>query len=294
MKISKEICLQILHEDRAREDITSLATIEVGARGDFAVTARREMVVCGVDSVGCLISHGGFDVEYTACAGEGDIIAEGAIIARISGNVRDIMAAERSMLNILQHMSGVATATAAYVAKAKEGGDAVVLDTRKTLPLMRDMQKYAVRMGGGHNHRRDLGSGILIKDNHIHAAGGVARVLFAAREYVRMHDLRSDGKGFYGEKGQKMPIEIECDTQGQALEAVQNGADIILLDNMLSARMKGLVAQLRAVNPQVMIEASGGVGLDNIGEISASGVDAISIGALTHSVVAMDIGLDGV
>jgi nicotinate-nucleotide pyrophosphorylase (carboxylating) len=204
---------------------------------------------------------------------DGETIEAGAVIAEVEGPVRSILAAERVALNLLQHLSGIATETRNYV-KAVEGTAACIVDTRKTLPGWRELQKYAVRCGGGHNHRMGLHDGVLIKDNHLAIAGSVHAAVQAAKQVTPLLTR----------------IEVECDTMAQVEEAIAAGADIILLDNM---DIPTLTAATKAAKAKgIATEASGNVNMQTVRGIAETGVDVISIGRLTHSVRAVDIGLD--
>jgi nicotinate-nucleotide pyrophosphorylase (carboxylating) len=194
-------------------------------------------------------------------------------VLRVSGPATAVLGAERTMLNVLTHLSGIATATRAW-ADALEGTGAVVRDTRKTLPGLRALQKYAVRRGGGQNHRLGLGDAALIKDNHVAAAGGITKAIEAVRAAAP-----------------HVPLEVECDTLDQVAEALDAGARFILLDNMGLADLRAAVAQARRFD-DVRLEASGGLRLENAREVAETGVDYLAVGALTHSSTVLDIGLD--
>ncbi|MBM3579908.1 MAG: carboxylating nicotinate-nucleotide diphosphorylase, partial [Alphaproteobacteria bacterium] len=212
-------------------------------------------------------------LDLQILAKDGDVVASGKSIARGVGDARLIFAAERVILNLVQHLSGVATLTNKFIKKLNNK-KITILDTRKTLPGLRDPAKYAVKVGGGKNHRRDLSAMILIKDNHIAAAGSVSAVLLAAKKA----------------KGKK--VEIECDTLQQVVEAAESKPDVIMLDNMSVAQIRKSVELIRKVSKKIQIEISGGVRLSNIKKFSKLDVDYISIGALTHCAPAVDIGLD--
>ncbi|MGA1363040.1 MAG: carboxylating nicotinate-nucleotide diphosphorylase, partial [Ilumatobacteraceae bacterium] len=219
--------------------------------------------------------------EYTSVerlVADGDRVSAGAVLMRVTAPTRRMLTAERTALNLLCHLSGIATATSKWV-DAVAGTGAVIRDTRKTTPMLRPLEKYAVRCGGGSNHRMSLSDAALVKDNHIAAAGGV-REAFAA---VRTHTAG-------------LPIEIEVDTIDQLREAMGAGADLVLLDNMPPAVLREAVEVARAhrgaTGRAVMLEASGGLTLANAREVASTGVDFISVGALTHSSPVLDIGLD--
>jgi nicotinate-nucleotide pyrophosphorylase (carboxylating) len=263
-----------LIEDLNTGDITSTITIPVGTSTQFLIRAREEMVVCGIDIAACVFSkiksEGKIIVRNKIKDGQianaGDIMLEG------SGDARAIMAAERVALNILRQMCGVATVTKQFADKIKHT-KAKLLDTRKTIPGLRSLQKYAVKTGGGYNHRFGLYDGILIKDNHIAICGGIENALKIAQTQAP--------EGF--------KIEIECDTLEQLKDALKFGADIVLLDNM---SINELLEAVKIVNGQIPLEASGGVNLDTICKIAETGVDFISVGSITNNPANVDIGLD--
>ncbi len=254
-------------------DVTSEATVPAGLRANGSLVARQAGVLAGLDAAleafRILDAEAAFDVRLR----DGDRIAPGATIARISSDARALLGAERTALNLLCHLSGIATATSRYVAAA--AGGAAIAETRKTLPGLRALQKYAVRAGGGANHRFRLDDAILIKDNHVAIAGGIAPALDRARERA----------------GHLMAIEIEVDTLEQLDEVLAHprGADTILLDNFSLA---DLVVAVRRARGRATLEASGRITLETVAAVAATGVDVISVGALTHSVTALDIGLD--
>ncbi len=258
-----------LAEDIGRGDITTNALIDSGARAAFSFVPREDIILCGLPVIARIFDK--FGINQSAGHKDGDKIAMGETIVKITGNARAILTAERVSLNLLQHMTGIATLTDKYVERIKHT-KAKILDTRKTMPGLREIEKYAVTIGGGKNHRMRLDDGVLIKDNHLTICGGVKEALKAAR--VNLPYTK---------------IEIECETMEQAKEALENGADMLLLDNMQPVLLKEIVA---LVQGRVPLEASGGVNLDNVREIAETGVDFISVGALTHSAPNADIGLD--
>jgi nicotinate-nucleotide pyrophosphorylase (carboxylating) len=217
------------------------------------------------------------NLVFTPSVEDGAQVGRGTLLAVVAGPLRSILAAERTALNFLQRLSGIATLTRKFVAAAA-GTRAKLLDTRKTTPGWRLLEKYAVRCGGGVNHRVGLYDGILIKDNHLAGLGGDVR---RAVEAARTHP---------GNEG--IPVEVEVDTLDQLEVALAVRADIVLLDNMSLDQLRTAVARRDAIAPDVLLEASGGVNLNTVQEIAATGVDRISVGALTHSAVALDIGLD--
>ncbi|MBN8543306.1 MAG: carboxylating nicotinate-nucleotide diphosphorylase [Alphaproteobacteria bacterium] len=265
--------MSALQEDIGSGDITSAVVIPEQASGNYGFRAREDLVVAGSIFVPMLFSLLDERCKVELKVAEGDLIEAGATIATIEGPVRAILAGERVALNILQHLSGIALITRAYV-NAVAGTGAKIVDTRKTLPGWRELQKYAVRCGGGHNHRMGLYDAVLIKDNHLAIAGSVEAAVKTAKQNVPFSSR----------------VEVECDTLKQVEEAVAAGADIVLLDNMDNATLSKAVAIAKPKN--VMTEASGNVSLETVQAIAKTGVDVISVGRLTHSVRAVDIGLD--
>lgn len=267
-----------LAEDIGTGDVTSLATIPAAATAHFTMNARQEMVACGLVFLPEVFAMIAPLVAVHVCVEEGKKVAAGTPLATLSGSARSLLAGERVALNLVQQLSGVATLTRQYV-DAVVGTNAKILDTRKTVPGMRAAQKYAVTCGGGVNHRMGLYDAVLIKDNHIAVAGGVGTAVRAARRY-----------------DSSKTIEVECDTLTQLAEALAAGADIVLLDNMSNAQLAEAVAKVRAHNAAtgqaVRTEASGNVSLATVRGIAETGVDYISVGKLTHSAVAVDVGLD--
>jgi nicotinate-nucleotide pyrophosphorylase (carboxylating) len=260
-----------LEEDLGRGDITTQLTVPAGLRATGTLLAKQDGVLAGLPLVARVFVVMGAGVTVAERVHDGDRFTSGTTLATVEGAAADLLVGERLSLNLLQQLSGVATLTRRYV-DSVAGTKATVIDTRKTTPGLRALEKYAVRMGGGQNHRSGLDDGILIKDNHITAAGGVAAALAAARRGAP-HGLR---------------IEIECATIAQVDEALTAGADAILLDNMSVAR---LAEAVRHVAGRALTEASGGVTLETIRAIAETGVDLISVGALTHSAPAVDISM---
>ena len=270
----ERILKSALAEDVGSGDVTSLSTVPPGRTISGRYIAKEDGVLCGLEVVARAFALLDASIAFTALAADGDRVRKGDVIATVSGDARAILAGERVGLNLLQHMSGVATQTARVVA-AVAGTGAKIVDTRKTTPGLRVLDKYAVRMGGGGNHRFNLADGVLIKDNHIVAAGGIAAAVAAARARAP-HSLK---------------IEVEVETLEQLREALEAGADIIMLDNMPTEKMREAV---RAVGGRALTEASGNMGDKTDAELRAvaeTGVDLISIGALTHSVRALDVSL---
>lgn len=261
-----------LEEDIGTGDLTSEALIPEDAVTTGLIHAKDTGILCGVEVARRVFELLDPSLEFTALAKDGDTLEYGTKIAEIKGSARSVLTGERLALNLLQHMSGVATQTKQLADIAKPYGTRVV-DTRKTTPGLRQLEKYAVRVGGGHNHRLGLYDAILIKDNHIAVAGGVKEALARAKAYA----------------SHMTKIEIEVESLEQAKEAVAGGADVIMLDNMAPEAMKECVAM---IDHRAVVEASGGINAGNLAAAAAAGVDVISVGALTHSVKAVDISLD--
>ncbi len=270
----EELVRSALKEDLGHGlDITSAVALssDLEIRGVFK--ARNEGVLAGLVLALSTFSHVDPDIEFEIFAQDGEVVETGQSIAAVSGSAQSIFTAERVALNFMTHMSGIASLTRRYVL-AVQGTNAKICDTRKTLPMLRAVQKYAVRAGGGFNHRFGLDDAVLIKDNHIAAAGGIGEVLTMACSNI----------------GHMVKIEIEVDTLGQLEEILSHGgADIVMLDNF---SIDDLARGVKIVNGRMITEASGGVNLTTVKDIAQTGVDIISVGALTHSALALDIGLD--
>lgn len=266
-----EFILSALREDIGTGDITTECCVPETEQSRAVFRCKEAGVVCGLSVAERVFFLLDPSVTFTAKVQEGAEVQVGDIVATISGPSRSILSGERLALNLLQHMSGVSTRTAEMVKKV-QGTNAVIVDTRKTTPGMRVLEKYAVRMGGGTNHRFNLADGVLIKDNHIVAAGGITSAVNNARKIVP-HTLK---------------IEVETTNFEEIREALSAGADIIMLDNMSCEDMKKAV---ELINGRAKVEASGNMGVRDVSEVAATGVDLISIGALTHSVTALDISL---
>ena len=263
-----------LAEDlRYGPDITTAAVIGADAVADARVVCRQPGVLAGLDVASVVLAIAAQRAEMEPLARDGDRVAAGQAAARVHGPLAEILTAERTMLNFLTHLSGIATATRAW-ADAIAGTGAFVRDTRKTLPGLRVLEKYAVRCGGGVNHRMGLGDAALIKDNHVVFAGGVA----AAYRAVRAAEP-------------DVAVEVECDTVAQVAEALAAGATLILLDNMGLDDLRVSVSLARSY-PAARLEASGGLRLENARAVAQTGVHYLAVGALTHSAPALDLALD--
>jgi len=262
-----------LAEDIGPGDITTTLCVPEGTRATAAVTAKSAGVIAGLEIAALAFRLLDPALEWQAQVKDGFQTGEGRMpLAVVSGDARAILTAERVALNFMQRLSGVATMTARYVALV-EGTKARIVDTRKTTPGLRALEKYAVRVGGGFNHRLGLYDAVMIKDNHIQAAGGITPAVFQARASIP----------------HTMKIEVETDTLAQVDEALNAGADIILLDNMDTATLRQAVER---IGGRAITEASGGLTEARIAEVAATGVDILSVGALTHSAPALDISLD--
>lgn len=274
------ISLALAEDLEVHGDLTSLATIPHDQMASVNLVSREAGIVSGLPLISLVFEQMKADVEIDLPINDGDSIAAGSVLATISGPVRTLLTGERTMLNFLGHLCGIATYTAKFVERL-HGTKAVLLDTRKTLPGYRLLHKYAVRCGGGTNHRMGLYDGILIKDNHLAARGEqqVASAVAAARSYCAAHKL-------------KVPIEIEVDTLDQLRDALREHPEIVLLDNMSPAMMAEAVSIRDQAAPNTRLEASGGITLETVQAVAESGVDRISVGGLTHSAPALDLGLD--
>ena len=268
-----EIVRRALSEDVGRGDITTAATVSAGQVGKARITVKEAdgIVFCGGFMFERVFAAAGAEPRMKSLASEGTRLAEGSLAAEVEGQLAGLLIGERTALNFVQLMSGIATATRRYV-DTIAGTGARIIDTRKTHPGLRAIEKYAVRCGGGTNHRFGLDSGVLIKENHIAAAGGIRTALERAR-LLAPHTLR---------------IEIECERLAHVEEAIAAGATAILLDNMNPEEMR---QARRIAGDKVILEASGGVSLESVRRIAETGVDLISVGALTHSVKAVDLSM---
>jgi len=260
-----------LAEDVGKGDVTTVATVPEGKEGRAVIIAKAYGIVCGLPIAAEAFRNVDAAIRLTHLASDGEPVAPGDVVAALSGPLRGILTAERTALNFLTHLSGIATLTARFV-DVVAPYRAVILDTRKTTPGWRILEKYAVRCGGGRNHRMGLYDMVLIKDNHIAACGSLAEAVRRVRA-----------------AGISLPIEVEVRTLAELEEALSLGVDRILLDNMDIPTLRKAIARAKG---KVELEASGGVGLENAAEIAACGVDYISIGALTHSAPALDFSLE--
>ena len=264
---------EFLAEDIGRGDITTRSTVAPDTRGLGRFLAKEPLVICGLDVAEAVFFHldpDNSEIETTYT--EGNEVEEGTVFGTLKGYADVLLTGERVALNLIQRMSGIATLTKAFV-KAIEGTGASIVDTRKTTPGLRMLEKYAVTIGGGKNHRMGLDDGVLIKDNHISLAGGITEAVKAAKNRV----------------GHLHKIEVEITNWAQLREAIEAGAEIVMLDNQTPEEALKLVQMARSMNPNVLIEASGGMDLDRVRSYADAGVDLISVGRLTHSARAVDI-----
>ena len=262
-----------LNEDMGRGDITTQATVARDIRGVGRFLAKEDLVVCGLgvaETVFLALDQDGPEMEMYVT--DGDFVPKGTVLASVKGFADVLLAGERLALNLMQRMSGIATLTREYV-KAVDGTHATIVDTRKTTPGLRLLEKYSVTIGGAKNHRMGLDDGVLIKDNHIVLAGGITNAVGLAKQRV----------------GHLHKIEVEVTNWAQLREAIEAGADTVMLDNQTPEEAAKLVEMSRNLNPSVLIEASGGIDLTNVRRYAEAGVDLISVGRLTHSAKSVDI-----
>jgi nicotinate-nucleotide pyrophosphorylase (carboxylating) len=272
----EEIIDLALAEDLGKGDVTTEALIHGDQRGTGFIVAKEEGILAGIEVAKQVFHRVDPELKLEIFLEDGARVKPGSKLARVSGSIASILKAERVALNFLQRLSGIASEANRYVARV-EGLPVRIMDTRKTTPGLRSLEKYAVRVGGGGNHRMNLSDGILIKDNHLVALRSqglnIKEIIAKARQNTP----------------QRLPVEVEVGTVSEALEAVEAGADIVMLDNMKLDDMRKAV---KSIHGRALIEASGGITLDNVRAVAETGVDFISIGALTHSARALDISLE--
>ena len=272
----RRIVGEALAEDFASGDVTTEALVPPELEGKAAILVKRDGVLAGMDAAKEVFRQVDRSLRFKALVKDGAKVRKGNVVAAIEGKMASMLRAERTALNFLQHLSGIATETARYV-DAVGGTKAIITDTRKTVPGLRLLEKYAVRVGGGHNHRLNLSDGVLIKDNHLailRSRGvGLGEVVKRARKNAP----------------RTMKVEVEIESVKQAREALSAGADIIMLDNM---NLKDMRRVVKLAHGRALLEASGGIMLDNVRSVAGTGVDLISVGALTHSAKALDISLE--
>lgn len=266
---------EFLKEDLGRGDITTQLVVKPGlwARGSFV--ARQDFILCGLEVAEAVFAALDSGIELLSRAYDGQRVAAGTEFAQVEGSASVLLAAERTALNLLCRLSGIATLTREFVDRVR-GTRAEIVDTRKTTPGLRFLEKYAVWVGGGRNHRMGLDDGILIKDNHIALVGGVRRAVELARRSAP----------------HLMKVEVEVRNRSELDEALAAGADVIMLDNMPIAELAECVRIIRERSPATLIEASGRITLDNVRQVAECGVDLISVGAITHSAASVDIGFE--
>ena len=272
-----DLIRQALAEDGAEADVTTLSTVPIEEQIQANIITRQAGVIAGLAVAVATFRELDKRVLVETLLEDGAVVKQDQVLAHISGPARSVLSAERVALNFLGHLSGIATLTAQCV-RALEGTGARILDTRKTTPGLRSLEKEAVRLGGGQNHRSNLSDGVLIKDNHIKAAGGISQAISLSRRQAP-HLLK---------------IEVECETLPEVREALETGADVILLDNMPIETMRSAVDLIRSTSPKVLIEASGSIGTNPVKlvAVAATGVDFISLGAITHSAPQFDVSLE--
>ncbi len=265
------LLLQALREDISSEDVSTNAVMPKAQKGEVDLIAKQDGIIAGLDVFKRVFELLDKDTVTTLTVKDGDSVSKGQKLGKVTGDIRVLLSGERTALNYLQRMSGIATYTH-EVAKLLEGSSIKLLDTRKTTPNNRIFEKYAVKIGGGHNHRYNLSDGVLLKDNHIGAAGSVANAIKMAKDYAPF--VRK--------------IEVEVETLEQVKEAVEAGADIIMLDNMSHSDME---QAMKIINKKAEVEVSGNVTKENIARLADLGVDYVSSGALTHSSPILDLSL---
>ena len=270
-----KVVQRALEEDIGAGDITTEAVVDPELQGGASLVARTDLVLCGLPVAAEVFRQVDSGVRFEALQAEGCRVGAGQSVAELSGRLAGILTGERVALNFVQRLSGIATLVSRYV-DALDGHSVRLVDTRKTTPGLRALEKYAVRIGGGANHRFRLDDGVMIKDNHILAAGGITEAVRRALE--RAHHL--------------LQVQVEVDTLEQAHEAVAAGARVLLLDNFEPESLREAVTALRSLHSDLVIEASGGIALDTVAAVAATGVDVISCGALIHQAQWLDLALD--
>jgi nicotinate-nucleotide pyrophosphorylase (carboxylating) len=284
----RQIVRLAVREDLDRGyDWTTVALVDSTAQGRAAIVSRKPGIAAGLRAVPVIIDEMDARIEYHSQLQDGDVVSTGTVLAEIAGSARDMLTCERPILNLLGRLSGIATLTSQYV-RLVAGTGARIYDTRKTTPAWRRLEKYAVRCGGGHNHRTGLFDAVLIKDNHLALTAGQrlspADAVRAARQFLAQLPA--------GTVASDMLVEVEVDSLNQLESVLPAAPDLVLLDNMPPEVLRAAVARRDQVAPHIELEASGGVSLETLPEIAASGVERISVGALTHSAAWLDIGLD--
>jgi nicotinate-nucleotide pyrophosphorylase (carboxylating) len=290
MSFQSDIVKAALREDAGKRDITSALVVPKGKKARAAIITRENCVVCGLDVAREVFKTRDKKIKFTALAADGKVLKKGRILAKIEGEANSILAAERVALNFLALLSGVATITQAFV-KAVRPYKVKILDTRKTIPGLRQLQKYAVRKGGGYNHRLSLSDMILIKDNHLKITRSSGQGVRRIRKIIK--EVKEKSKN-------KLMIEIEVKNLSEFKEALKAAPDIIMLDNMDISGMKKALKFMRGASdtpgpgPQrrTLLEASGGITLKNVKQVASTGIDMISVGGLTHSVKSIDVSLE--
>ncbi|AEH45660.1 nicotinate-nucleotide pyrophosphorylase [Thermodesulfatator indicus DSM 15286] len=270
----RDFVKKALEEDLGHGDVTTDTLISPEEKGKGLIRAKEDLIICGIPIARIVFKEIDPDLAFIPLKRDAEKIKRGEVVAEVCGKITSILKGERVCLNFLQHLSGVATYTYKFVEKIK-GLPVKIVDTRKTLPGFRVLEKYAVLCGGGRNHRFGLSDGVLIKDNHIKACGSVKKAIKRAKEYLPHVYL----------------IEIEVSNLEELKEAIEAGAHALLLDNMDVKILKEAVALAKSLNPYILLEASGGINLENVRQIAETGVDIISIGKLTHSAPAVDLNL---
>ncbi|MEN8183017.1 MAG: carboxylating nicotinate-nucleotide diphosphorylase [Myxococcota bacterium] len=268
----RDLVDRALREDLGPGDATSPQVFPPDHPGEAAIESRQPLVVCGLPVAARVFDTLDPRLSFTPLRAEGELLPAGCVLAEVSGPLLGILAAERTALNFLSRLCGIATLTRRYV-EAVAGTGARILDTRKTVPGWRVLDKYAVAVGGGHNHRMGLHDGVLVKDNHVVGAGGVAAAVKSVRAHAPAH----------------LRVQVEVESEAQAEEALAAGADLLLFDNRSVDELRGLVARFR---DRAVLEASGGIDLESVRAVAETGVHRISVGALTHSAPGADLALE--